>query len=325
MSEGYFKLEGTDLGDADTDIVVVATERTIEVFVPTEAVRGDTEVWERTGKSLKMLNITFTLLGRGSGKFTWDTFIQAILENNSPILLESPEYDENYRILDTFRRVYIQPTGRISSRIVNASQIDITFSAILLGAPVADGGVFELCASYAVEFLTNDFWAATDSAGYTDTPLLGLPAQASAYPKARSPTTGQMLSLPSTARKKQIIAAGDGVEGLMGLWDLTGYVFGAPHDEGDGGPAYVCESATGTTGDFEYLSVATLRNDFGIAAATAPWLYALASGETIDFEDGPAWTEGTAWSITAAGDGTTGALSVQRITSADGIFIVEEA
>lgn len=238
--EGTWTLEGTSLGDDETTIFITATERTAEVYVPTEAVRGASEVWERTGKSLKTVNMAFTILGRGENKFTWDTFIVGILENRSAILIESPEYDENYRILDTFRSVYIQPTGRISSRIVNASQIDIAFTAIVLGAPRGDGGSYESCAGYSVEFVDNDFWAATNTAGFTDAPLLGVPEQASGFVQATNVTTGVKTTL---TRKYALIAAGDGVEGIVQVFDLAGYVFGTPHAEGNGGPAFVCESA----------------------------------------------------------------------------------
>lgn len=72
-----------------------------------------------------------------------------------------------------------------------------------------------------------------------------------------------------------------------------------------------------------YANIATASNDFSVVAATAPWLYGIQAGAAGDIEDGPSWTDGTAWSITAAGDGTTGTVTILRTTAADGAFIVE--
>lgn len=66
-------------------------------------------------------------------------------------------------------------------------------------------------------------------------------------------------------------------------------------------------------------TVATLANDFSITQSSAPWLrYA-----TTTIQSGPAgYAAATSWTITAAGDGTTAVMTINRFTGNDGTYSI---
>jgi hypothetical protein len=242
---GIWKLEGTELGDADTDIVVTTTDRAASISVPTEEVYGDTEVWERAGKKLRVVQVTFSIKGRGEVKFDWDTRIMDILENNTAVLLESSQYDDNYRVHDVYRRIYMQPQGRISSRIVNASLIEVSFTAIILGVPVADGGDYCIptTGSFTLQSTGPNVWVRDDGVNTGSLPLLDLPLQETGYPKA---VQGSAPFAEGTPPLVSTYTASDPYFGTVtyGRYNMTGFLIPTPSAAGDVGLFQACSAPT---------------------------------------------------------------------------------
>lgn len=241
---GILKLEGTNLGDVDTDIVVTTTERAASVSVPTEEVYGDAEVWERAGKKLRIVQMTFAIKGRGELKFDWDARIMDILENNTAVLLESSQYDDNYRVHDAHRRIYIQPQGRISSRIVNASLIEISFTAIILGVPIADGGDYctPTTGSFTLQSTGPNVWVRDDGVNTGSLPLLDLPLQETGYPKAIQASDFQE-GVPPLVSTYTTTDPDFGTV-TYGRYNMTGFLIPAPSTAGDVGLFQACSAPT---------------------------------------------------------------------------------
>lgn len=169
--------------------------------------------------------------------------------------------------------------------------------------------------------MVNDFFAATDTAGYIGKALLGCQPQAAGYPKGVATTAPYAFT--ALTKLYDLICTGDGTTDVVSVHDASGYFRGEPLAGGGKAPGQFTFLMDAGGADNIYVNVATAVNDFGLTSASAPWLFGVRPGKTGTVIAGPSSTVGTAWGLTAAGDGTTGTVTVLRTTSADGPFIVE--
>lgn len=92
----------------------------------------------------------------------------------------------------------------------------------------------------------NDFFAASNSAGYVGKALIGVQPQQAGYPKGVSNTTP--FATQALTKLWTLTAAGiDGTTGPIDIYDASGYFFGEPLAAGTGGPGQFTFSPSGSS------------------------------------------------------------------------------
>lgn len=159
-----------------------------------------------------------------------------------------------------------------------------------------------------VEFVSNDFFTATDDADYNDGVFIGGHIQAG---DLRVESGGSTTYLDETY---ELVAAGDGETRTVKLWDLASYVSGRPHSGGSSGTTDI--NVKNGAEDYKEARAILVENDFFntsdasnfsnrvLVSEDATTISALSQPQCDATEVSPLYE------LTAAGDGDTGKVRV---------------
>lgn len=227
---GNWSLDSIEL--TDTNVTVFVTEKPEErgVRVAETSLEAGGEDLQFLGRDKGRTTLTFVVLGRGLAAHELVSLIRGKVESGATWTLTAPEGDHVYAY-DVQQTSRLRTVGRVQVSPRNQVSTEISVPTAFLGDPAMVPETLNL----EVEYLSNEHYATTGTAGFDGTMRAWLPAQATGYPRAQDTSTGVFEVVSGDwAYTASLI---DGTTATITSYALTGYVHGTPIDDGDGGPA----------------------------------------------------------------------------------------
>lgn len=303
---GKWKLNGIELGDANTRVEVTSLNNTGTVRQGYQEIHGGSEYREKLGLKLARAKINFIIQGRDQDALHAQVeTITDTLDSDEVWTLETPQ-GRGVSIYKNNTRAALSTDGNWQVEVRGANKISLSINAVINGVWIADGGEFceTLTGNFELQSTGPSVYIRDDGTNTGATPILRVPAQTSGYPLAVRESDFAMAQPTLT---DTIVVGGLVYE----EYDMTGFLVPEPTSAGDFGLYEVCSSPSANFLGNDFPSSDLDSFDFGeLTAAAMLVVHAATNMDSLDFGE-----LGATGSVTANAASNMDTFNTQAISA----------